>query len=104
MPAIRVTDNTATYEWYESDGPANEKLWKVEATGGHWQLETWTDAGGFGANAVQILRTGTTVDEIGLYATSIKFGTHSAIAAEALSGYITIKDAGGTTRKLAVIS
>lgn len=34
----------------------------------------------------------------------LRFGTHSALAAEALSGYITIKDSGGTTRKLAVIS
>ena len=35
---------------------------------------------------------------------SVKFGTHSAIGAEALSGFITINDAGGTPRKLAVIS
>lgn len=35
---------------------------------------------------------------------NVKFGTHSALGAEALSGYITIKDAGGTSRKIAVIS
>lgn len=35
---------------------------------------------------------------------NVKFGTHSAVAAETVSGYITIKDAGGTLRKLAVIS
>lgn len=34
----------------------------------------------------------------------MRFGSHSAIAAETLSGYITIKDTGGTVRKLAVIS
>ena len=34
----------------------------------------------------------------------LKFGTHAALGGEALSGYITIKDAGGTTRKLGVIS
>ena len=34
----------------------------------------------------------------------VKFGTHTALGGEALSGYITIKDAGGTTRKLGVIS
>lgn len=33
-----------------------------------------------------------------------RFGTRSAIVAETLSGYITITDAGGTTRKLAVVS
>lgn len=35
---------------------------------------------------------------------NVKFGTHSAIAAETITGYITIKDAGGTSRKLAVVS
>jgi len=35
---------------------------------------------------------------------AVKFGTHSALAAETVTGYITIKDAGGTTRKLAVVS
>tara|TARA_R110002126_G_scaffold273909_1_gene418795 strand:- start:161 stop:490 length:330 start_codon:yes stop_codon:yes gene_type:complete len=34
----------------------------------------------------------------------VSFGTHAAIAAETLSGYITITDAGGTTRKIGVIS
>ena len=34
----------------------------------------------------------------------VKFGTHSAITTETLSGYIPIKDSGGTDRKLAVIS
>lgn len=35
---------------------------------------------------------------------NVKFGTHSAIGSETVTGYITIKDAGGTTRKLAVVS
>ena len=35
---------------------------------------------------------------------SVKFGTHSGVGGETLSGYITINDAGGTPRKLAVIS
>ena len=34
----------------------------------------------------------------------MKFGTHSAITTENLSGYITIKDSAGNTRKLAVVS
>jgi len=34
----------------------------------------------------------------------VRFGTHSAIAAETVTGYITIKDAGGTSRKIAVVS
>jgi len=35
---------------------------------------------------------------------NVKFGTHSAITTETLSGFITIKDSSGATRKLAVVS
>lgn len=34
----------------------------------------------------------------------VQFGTHTAIGAETLTGYITIKDSGGTLRKIAVVS
>lgn len=34
----------------------------------------------------------------------VRFGTRSAIGAETVTGYITIKDEGGTLRKLAVVS
>lgn len=34
----------------------------------------------------------------------VRFGTRTAIGAETVTGYITIKDAGGTSRKLAVVS
>ncbi len=35
---------------------------------------------------------------------NVKFGTHSAVGAETVTGYITIKDAAGNSRKLAVVS
>ena len=34
----------------------------------------------------------------------VRFGTHSAIAAETVTGYITIKDSAGNLRKIAVVS
>lgn len=34
----------------------------------------------------------------------LRYGTHSAIGAETVTGYIEVKDSGGTTRKLAVVS
>jgi hypothetical protein len=34
----------------------------------------------------------------------VKFGTHAAIGAETVTGYITIKDSGGTDRKVAIVS
>lgn len=35
---------------------------------------------------------------------AVRFGTHAAIAAETVTGYITIKDSGGTSRKVAIVS
>ena len=35
---------------------------------------------------------------------NVMFGTHSSLSGESVSGYITIKDSGGTSRKLAVVS
>jgi len=35
---------------------------------------------------------------------NVRFGTHSSLSGETVTGYITIKDEGGTTRKLAVVS
>jgi hypothetical protein len=35
---------------------------------------------------------------------NVRFGTHAAVGVELVTGYITIKDEGGTLRKLAVIS
>jgi hypothetical protein len=34
----------------------------------------------------------------------VSFGSHSALGGESVSGYITIKDSGGTSRKIAVVS
>lgn len=34
----------------------------------------------------------------------LRFGTHSALAGETVTGYITIKDSSGTTRKVAILS
>lgn len=41
---------------------------------------------------------------LGTASSALKVGTHSAIAAETVTGYITIKDSGGTDRKIAVVS
>lgn len=35
---------------------------------------------------------------------TLQFGTHSALAGETVTGYITIKDGGGTDRKVAIVS
>jgi hypothetical protein len=53
-----------------------------------------------GTGADLILKGGTGSSANG----NVRFGTHSAWAAEVISGYITIRDESGTLRKLAVIS
>jgi hypothetical protein len=52
---------------------------------------------------------GTGTDDIDIRLTpagtgKVRFGSHSAIAAETVTGYITIVDSGGTSRKIAVVS
>ena len=62
---------------------------------------------GYGQLAVESAGTGTANMDLALTPAgtgNLKFGTHSAIGAETVTGYITIKDSGGTTRKLAVVS
>ena len=55
-----------------------------------------------GSGADLILKGGT--GSVGNPNGNVRFGTHSALAAEVISGYITIKDESGTLRKLAIIS
>lgn len=47
--------------------------------------------------------TATSISATTVCATNITFGTYAASAAAVVVGYITITDAGGTSRKLAVI-
>jgi hypothetical protein len=35
---------------------------------------------------------------------NVVFGTHSALGGETVTGFITIKDAGGTSRKIGIVS
>lgn len=72
---------------------------------GHLMLETDTGVL-LQANSSYHLNLKTLSGDIILEPTNgnVKFGTHSAIAAETVTGYITIVDSGGTTRKIAVVS
>jgi len=55
-------------------------------------------------NTYDIGANGATRPRNGYFGGTLQFGTHSAIGAETVTGYITITDAGGTTRKIAVVS
>jgi hypothetical protein len=68
----------------------------------------WTLAGAATGNAPTIAAGGTDTNVdlrlAGQGTGAIRFGTHAAVTTETLSGFITIKDAAGNTRKLAVVS
>lgn len=61
---------------------------------------TWTDNAG---NALMSITDAGTTGDFAVTGT-MKFGTHTAIGLETVTGYITITDSGGTARKLAVVS
>lgn len=60
---------------------------------------------GTGGTALQMLNDVVTITgTLCTFSSNIQFGTHSALTAETVTGYITIKDSGGVDRKLAVVS
>jgi hypothetical protein len=66
------------------------------AGGGKGNLVFYTKQSSIAEPPVEVLR----LTDAGV----VQFGTHSAIGAETLSGYITINDSGGTPRKIGIIS
>lgn len=94
----------------ETGVAADNGVWDVLADAERLAMRAVNDANTAANNWCEIDRTGITVDEVKLLGTTInlagavKFGTHSAIGAETVTGYITITDSGGTSRKLAVVS
>lgn len=94
--AIRNGANAQTFRSYYSytDGSNYQRaVLKVAAA----NIELAAETAGSGADNIDLLLTpaGTGV---------VQFGTHSALGAETVSGFITINDSGGTPRKLAVVS
>lgn len=94
--ALRNSTNAQTFNWYFSfTDSSNYTRGALKTSSG--VVEVAAESAGTGTANIDVKLTtkGTGV---------VQYGTHSAIAAETVTGYITIKDAGGTTRKLAVVS
>ena len=94
--AQRNSTNAQTFRWYFSytDG-SNYARGALKTASGY--VEVAAETAGTGADDINVRLTPAGTG-------TVQFGTHSAIAAETVTGYITITDAGGTTRKLAVVS
>lgn len=75
---------------------------------------TWTDISNreniaITGSAITVETAGTGANDIDLTLTPagtgvLKFGSHTALGGESVSGYITIKDSGGASRKVAVVT
>jgi hypothetical protein len=75
----------------------------------NWGLYVATTARNYMAGDLTVASIGVSTAGTGKFTTleatsTVKFGTHTAIGAETVTGFITINDAGGTSRKLAVVS
>lgn len=118
---IRVTSSNAatTYFTLSSDGAANILALRNGANAQTFRsYYSYTDGSNYQRAALKVAAAnielaaetaGTGADNIDLLLTPagtgvVQFGTHSALGAETLSGFITINDSGGTPRKLAVVS
>jgi hypothetical protein len=77
---------------------ATLQLGSNAASGVNQTIKACNGTAGAGGDLILKGGTGTTTNG------NVRFGTHSAVVAELVTGYITIKDESGTLRKLAVIS
>ena len=80
---VRITDTASAVNRLELTGSATGNAVTISAQGSDTNIDFALTTKGTGV---------------------LRFGTHSALAAETVTGYITIKDSAGNTRKLAVLS
>jgi hypothetical protein len=74
---------------------SNYERWALQAGSGY--VEFAAETAGTGADDLDLRLTPAGTGRV-------RFGTHSAIGAETITVYMTVKDAAGTARKLAVVS
>jgi len=94
--ALRAAAAAQTFRWYRTfTDAANYERGALQTAAG--EIIVAAETAGTGTDDIDLTLTPAGV---GL----VRFGTHSAIGAETVQGFITIKDAGGTPRKLAVVA
>jgi hypothetical protein len=118
---LRMVDAAISTRFGSLNGIADAHLGFISLTATAQKVSVYrlaTDASNYerlalsssaGVFSITCETAGTGADDIDLTLTpagtgNVRFGTHSAVGVELVTGFITIKDAGGTSRKLAVIS
>lgn len=103
---ILASDGTADIDLKPGTTRVRAMRAKYVASGVNW-IDIYPAVTG---GAVRVVAASTTDTHVDLLLTPqgangrLSFGSHSAIGAETVTGYIEIKDSGGTVRKLAVVS
>jgi hypothetical protein len=59
-PYAEVQGTYPMFQWYDTDGGANEKYWRAIANGTTWELQTVNDAYNAAAVAIYVTRSGNT--------------------------------------------
>lgn len=94
--AQRRGTNAQTLRWYHTfTDLSNRQNGALKTAAGY--VEIAAETAGTGADDLDVLLTPAG-------AGNVRFGTHAAIGIQTVTGYIEIKDAGGTARRLAVVS
>lgn len=97
-----TSKGTGSFE-FTTGGGRQLRIFNTTAAVNHFTLQ-----GGATGSPVLLAAAGTDTDiDLRLLpkgAGVLRFGAHSALGAEVVTGFISIKDSGGTTRKLAVVS
>lgn len=94
--AQRRTTNAQAFRWYRTfTDTSNYERGALQT--GVGQVIVAAETAGTGTDDIDVTLTPAGTGRV-------RYGTHSAIGAETVTGFIEIKDAGGTIRKIAVVS
>jgi hypothetical protein len=116
-----ISEFTASHglKFQAGDAAVGDILFYPTVSGGQYKLALTLTSVASGVNSIKITPAATgagpiveaigTDTDVDLNLTPkgagvVKMGTHSALSGETVTGYITIKDAAGNVRKLAVVS
>lgn len=102
-----ATDATGVWAHRAGATAQASRIYRTYTDASNYERLALQTAAGYVELAAETAGTGT--DDIDVRLTPagaglVRYGTHSAIAAETITGFITMKDDGGTTRKVAIVS
>lgn len=93
ISGIEIENTSPLFLLDETDAPANERQWRMVASGGNLFWSTRNDLGGGDVDFMVVTRTGTTVDSIALTSTALTWNGSALLTSASLSGYAQLASA-----------